>query len=90
MSAHVANDGMTFLLPGGSRAEPRRGGVLAGRVRGALRWVAEMPRRRAVLEELTRLSDRELADIGMTRGDLPRVFDPAFAASRNLARRAGC
>ena len=26
------------------------------------------------------LTDRELADIGLSRVDLPRVFDPAFAA----------
>jgi uncharacterized protein YjiS (DUF1127 family) len=32
------------------------------------------------LRELNRLGDRELADIGITRGDIHRVFDPAFAA----------
>ena len=60
-----------------------------------MRWLAEMPRRRAVLDELGRLSDHELADIGLTRGDLPRVFDPSFTVQpqppppRRLLRRDG-
>jgi len=41
-----------------------------------------------VLDELGMLSDHELADIGLSRVDLPRVFDPAFAADRE-AQRAG-
>ena len=48
-------------------------------------WAAALmaiPRRRAVLDELSLLSDRELADVGLSRADLTRVFDPAFAASR--------
>lgn len=48
-----------------------------------LHWLAEMPQRRAVIDELTSLSDHELADIGLTRCDLPRVFDDEFAAERN-------
>lgn len=92
MTAHVAKNGMTFLPAGGSRATtaPRAQRRLAGSLTAAVRWLAEMPKRRAVLDELDRLSDRELSDIGLTRGDLPRVFDPAFVASRNFARRAGC
>jgi len=41
-----------------------------------------MPRRRAVLDELASLSDRELADIGLNRAELSHVFDPRFAAAR--------
>ena len=91
MTAHVAKTGMTFLPAGGSRATsaPRRPGMLAEKVLASVRWLAEMPKRRAVLDELGRLSDHELADIGLTRGDLPRVFDPSFTASRNLPRPAG-
>lgn len=36
--------------------------------------------RYAALNELASFSDRELADIGLTRSDIPRVFDPEFAA----------
>ena len=49
------------------------------------------PRRRGTYEELRQLSDRELADIGLTRGDIPRVFEPDFrmpttAANANAPR----
>ena len=92
MSAHVANDGMTFLVPGSSGAttSPRRFRAVAGRIGAAVTWLVGLPRRQAVLEDLGRLSERELADIGLSRSDLPRIFDPAFVTSRNLARRAGC
>jgi uncharacterized protein YjiS (DUF1127 family) len=41
-----------------------------------------MPRRRAVINELDALSDHELADIGLARVDVPRVFDRDFVSSR--------
>ncbi len=44
-------------------------------------WLREASRRSAVFNELDRLSDRELADIGITRGDIRSVFA--------TARRAG-
>lgn len=53
---------------------------LMGRLYRAWRWVVDFPRRRAVIDELSMLSDHELSDIGLTRADLPRVFDPAFVA----------
>lgn len=37
------------------------------------------PDRRAAYERLRGYTDRQLADIGLTRGDLPRVFEPGFA-----------
>lgn len=65
----------------GTVADLRRPGLrdVLGRL---VRAVADWPRRRAVLAELSMLSDRELADIGLVRGDLRRVFDPAFSAAR--------
>ena len=39
--------------------------------------------RRTVINELTMLSDRELGDIGISRSDIPRVFDTDFAAEHN-------
>ncbi len=47
---------------------------------GAVTFLATYPRRRALYDELNAMSDRELRDIGLTRGDLARVFDPDFAA----------
>lgn len=42
--------------------------------------IAALRGRQAVFNELHSLTDRELADIGITRGDIHRVFDPTFAA----------
>jgi len=52
----------------------------------AIAWLLDLPRRRAVLSELSMLSDHELADIGLTRSELSRVFDPEFAARRGKNR----
>ena len=49
---------------------------LFARIGAAFRWIAELPRRRAVMDELASLSEHELADIGLTRSDLPHVFEP--------------
>jgi uncharacterized protein YjiS (DUF1127 family) len=46
----------------------------ARRISAAIRYVVELPRRRAVIGELSRLTDRELADIGLTRTGLRQVF----------------
>ena len=42
--------------------------------------------RQATLSELGMMSDRELADVGLSRGDVPRVFDPAFVADHVRGR----
>jgi uncharacterized protein YjiS (DUF1127 family) len=52
---------------------------VAGRVRT---FVA----RRATMNDMAQMSDRELADIGLTRSDLPRVFDADFAADHARGR----
>jgi uncharacterized protein YjiS (DUF1127 family) len=64
---------------------PERRGLWA-RVRAVLRWIAEAPKRRAVYEELHMLSDHELADIGLSRCDVPHIFDPAFVAEHAAIR----
>ncbi|WP_200845395.1 DUF1127 domain-containing protein [Roseomonas sp. 18066] len=51
----------------------------------AFRAVIEFPRRRRIYDELSMLSDRELADIGLNRGDIPRVFEEKFEARAKLA-----
>lgn len=64
-------------------------GRVARRIGVAFRSLLTMPRRMAVYDELAALSDRELADIGMTRSDIRFVFDEAFAtrAERSHAVR---
>ena len=48
--------------------------------------IGEWQRRRAVMQELAMMSDRELSDIGLSRSDFARVFDPAFAADHAHGR----
>ena len=48
--------------------------------------VADWRRRQAVIREMEMLTDRDLADIGLMRSDLPRVFDPDFAADHARGR----
>ena len=94
MNARVAKEEIALLMPttlSHYADEPRMmpettEGGLKGFLVAAVRWVAELPRRRAVLAELNELSDHELADIGLNRSELGRVFDPEFAAQR--ARRS--
>ncbi|MBU8536443.1 DUF1127 domain-containing protein [Falsiroseomonas tokyonensis] len=42
------------------------------------RTIASWPERRRTYENLRSLTDRELADIGLTRGEIARVFEPEF------------
>ncbi len=57
---------------------------LAGRIAAPFRALGGG--RSAVFNELNALSDRELADVGLGRGDIPRVFDPSFAAEHRNRR----
>lgn len=97
MNAPVAKDQFTFSLGNLSYVDAsyddgrayapvqRKGGVrkwLAGRVSAFAAW----RRHQEALHQMEMMTDRELADIGLNRGDLPRVFDPAFAAERARAR----
>ncbi|MBV1797105.1 DUF1127 domain-containing protein [Siccirubricoccus sp. G192] len=56
---------------------------LAGTLRLALAHIGDRllawPRRQRLLAELNALSPRELADIGLTRGDFARVLDMPVA-----------
>lgn len=64
------------------RPTPHGFGGIAGRLVAALRWIAGLPRRRAVIQELETLTDHELADIGLSRVTLHQVFDRDFAVNR--------
>lgn len=84
MNAPLAKEQITLLMSNtvsypdaavqGTRSHPTGLALLAQRVKDAVRFVAELPQRRAVIDELSRLSDRELADIGLNRASLSEVF----------------
>ena len=38
------------------------------------------------MQELAMMTDRELSDIGLSRSDLSRVFDPGFAVEHARGR----
>ncbi len=64
----------------------KRAFVALGRTLAALgSAIVTWPERRATYESLRSLTDRELADIGLTRGDIARVFEPEFRAPRRAA-----
>jgi uncharacterized protein YjiS (DUF1127 family) len=92
MSAHFAKDQVSFATPAtmSARAQavfaPSQDGAVATALRAAGAWLSEALKRRAVTNELAMLSDHELADIGLSRGDIPRVFDRAFVATRSAPR----
>lgn len=54
----------------------------------AFRAVVEYPQRRRVQNELSLMTDRELSDIGLSRGDISRVFDGDFEAQASRAANA--
>jgi uncharacterized protein YjiS (DUF1127 family) len=49
--------------------------------------VRSWPDRRRIYEDLRSLSDRELADIGLSRGDVAKVFEPDFSLPQAPAGR---
>lgn len=52
----------------------RLGAALGALGTALLSW----PERRRTYSDLQNLTDRELADIGLARGDIARVFEPDF------------
>jgi uncharacterized protein YjiS (DUF1127 family) len=60
----------------------RIGDGLAFAAEGVKTWAGKQ----ATLSEMDTMSDRELADIGLNRGDVGRVFDPAFVADHARGR----
>ncbi len=60
---------------------------MAPLMRSVLRSLITFPQRRAVRDELSNLSDRELADIGLTRADVAHVFDTEFVARREATQQ---
>jgi len=97
MNAPIAKDQLTFSLGNLSYidrsyddapvavVEAHRHGF-GEWIAGRLSSLADWRHRRAVIAEMALMTDHELADIGLSRSDLPRVFDPAFAADHTRGR----
>lgn len=71
MSAHSAESAFVRSF---RTARPSLTARLGRKLADSLKGLAHAPRRWAVERELGQLSDRELADIGITRADLPFVL----------------
>ena len=92
MSAQTANSQFSFQLPSmsyidTSLEEPKLGVAAPAASHGIVAWLAghvsalaQRSRQRNALSELSMMTDVELNDIGLNRGDLGRVFQPAFNA----------
>jgi uncharacterized protein YjiS (DUF1127 family) len=68
-------------------AQPAQHGLfrhigLAFLVQGLKNWAAKQ----VTFSEMDMMTDRELSDIGLNRGDVPRVFDAEFAADHSRGR----
>jgi uncharacterized protein YjiS (DUF1127 family) len=91
MSAHTANQKLNFQLPSLSYidakweepnlrapattvAPARKTGLLARLIEGYQTW----QRDRRAMSEFAAMSDYELADMGLSRSDTQRVFNPAL------------
>ncbi len=91
MTAHVSKEQLGLMLPGTMSLyvqdapdylEAPRPGLFARILAAVSGWVS----RRTEMEEVASLSDAQLADIGISRSEIPLVFDNAFAARRNQDR----
>jgi uncharacterized protein YjiS (DUF1127 family) len=91
MSAHTANQKLNFQLPSLSYIDAKweepnlraaattvapagKRGLLARLIAGFQAW----QRDRQAMTEFASMSDYELADMGLSRSDTHRVFDPAL------------
>lgn len=97
MNAPITKDQFTFSLGYASYIDysydeapatvvklPKRG--IGQWLNRAVAAFAEWRRQRMALRDMARLTERELADIGLSRADMLRVFDPAFAADHARGR----
>ncbi len=79
MAAPLAQQPYALLTPSNvtHTASPVQGGrrvSLFQRFVDTFGWIGAYPSRMAAIDELQRLSDRELADIGLTRSQVRHVF----------------
>ncbi len=78
----LMSDSLTYREPAVEAGNRPAATGLFARLRAAWAHLVSLPQRRAVLDELSMLTDRELSDIGLNRNELGRVFDPRFAQAR--------
>jgi uncharacterized protein YjiS (DUF1127 family) len=101
MSAPISKTELAFKLPDSlsyhstwddADYEPvlpaHRPSVLARLANGVRGRVASWRARHAAMAELAGMTDRELADVGLSRADIPRVTDADFIAERAAASTA--
>lgn len=96
MSAPLTKDQLTFSLGNVSYIGPYyedvqerphlQGGGFGEWIVARARAIGAWFEKQAALRELEVMSDRELADIGLARADLRRVFDPGFNADTPRGR----
>ena len=87
MTAPLNNSQMKLILAEtmSYRAPPIGRPARTSPIRALFEGLTAMLHRRAVTNELAALTDRELADIGLSRSDLGRVFDPRFERNRHYS-----
>ena len=90
MTAPITKDQLAFSLGNLSyidaNYDEQPTAPLAAPRHPVLAWLRQWRQRRQVMAELALMSDHELSDIGLSRADLSRVFDPAFAADHARGR----
>ncbi len=91
MAIHVSKEQLGLMLPGTSNhyfqdepvyLEALRPGLFARLVATVTGWLS----RHVEMEEIAGMTDAQLADIGITRAEVPQVFDTAFLARREHER----
>ena len=101
MNFRLAKDDFAFNAPGSVNYSPvpADGAEISERVRArtaaqstglvgrARAWFRQMQRRRRAMNELFLLSDYELSDIGISRSEIPMIFEPGFAEQYQSRRR---
>lgn len=84
MSAHSLYRDLAFQAPAMTSPSGHGSQNLLHRLADSL---AKLRQRRADAAQLRNADERDLRDIGINRGDIERLFDPAFA--QEFAERAG-
>jgi uncharacterized protein YjiS (DUF1127 family) len=91
MTAHVSKEQLALMLPGTmslydherteTRETPRRG--LFARIAAT---ISDWAGRQGRIDEVAALSDAQLADIGISRAEVPLIFSAGFATRRDQDR----